>query len=755
MADPPPPFPLFFSPLGLGAVRPVQVDFHQGFGHVRLGSVLSLAGAFDTFIYEAQVEAYGAWGRAFEVAEKADVSVTLVWTDPPGKAYCGIGVANTVIEQCDPEAAVTTGCGRSYGIYRSGCLVHDLDLVVTLNGQRVFSNFGAAPEGRFSGQEDDLNTVEKVYLERFSLGPSDVVAVSVVAAGGLSAADAQRFSVVATGRLRALASPSPGPTASPAPTPAPSGPPASCEAECLAAPQLVAALNARVPYEICGAAPGRCPEACGVAAQFDALCACGLMDEFMAGFDPAAASAWDYLADHGESFYDFVGMSAQAYCCGGQQCQDSVLAVVGEASDQVRAIVELRDLCDGLTCAPTSAPSPVPTSTPTPVPSLVPTPGPTPVPSLNPTPVPSLVPTAAPTPVPTLSPTPVPTLSPTPLPTLAPTPVPSLVPTPLPTTSPTEHDTLAVDVKLNVWAAVLPTLDDKRRLKAAVARGTGIPPADIKGFVLNVSFVDRDRVKAPVDGPRLSRRRERVRRRGLLAAPTLGPTWEPTPLPTQPSLAPTVGPTLPPSYSQPPTVSAAPSALPTARPSPLPTARPSPQPTPAPTTPDPTQTPTPVPTRRPTKAPSHEPTDRPSLPPTRSPTLPPSLRPTPGPSMTAAPTATPAPTSRPSKTPTHAPVPVPTAPPSPSPSETFRPTLLPSLSVAPTTTAAPTLTPAPTSVITFNYTWTLEFELAASRATLGPAAANVTSPEDFELYCLSLLSVRGASAGVGCAFFFF
>ena len=66
-----------------------------------------------------------------------------------------------------------------------------------------------------------------------------------------------------------------------------------------------------------------------------------------------------------------------------------------------------------------------PTLAPTPSPTLAPTPAPTPSPTLAPTPAPTPSPTLAPTPAPTPSPTLAPTPAPTPSPTLAPTPAPT------------------------------------------------------------------------------------------------------------------------------------------------------------------------------------------------------------------------------------------------------------------------------------------------------------------------------------------
>ena len=70
------------APYALGTTG---VDYHQGFGHVLLGNVLSLDSAFDTFLYESSLEAYGFYTLEFVVvANSTEVDITLVWTDPPG-----------------------------------------------------------------------------------------------------------------------------------------------------------------------------------------------------------------------------------------------------------------------------------------------------------------------------------------------------------------------------------------------------------------------------------------------------------------------------------------------------------------------------------------------------------------------------------------------------------------------------------------------------------------------------------------------
>ena len=172
------------------------VDFTQGFGHVRLTNAFALDGGFDTFLYEPTLGAYASWAVAYQVDDAAQaVAVTLVWNDPPGSEYCGYMYAN--------------GTG-------DGCLVHDLDLVVTVGGTRVFANFGAGT-GTYAGQEDTANNVEKVTVFPASMNLNDVVLVTVVS-HGLPYASTQKFSVVVTGVVTKVENPTSAPTVSPMPT---------------------------------------------------------------------------------------------------------------------------------------------------------------------------------------------------------------------------------------------------------------------------------------------------------------------------------------------------------------------------------------------------------------------------------------------------------------------------------------------------------------------------------------------------------
>ena len=181
--------------LGAAYGRP---DYHQGFGSVILADVVPLAREHELFLFEPSVGADTTWTFEFVVdrtsaaaadfAAGSDVRVTLVWTDPPASTYC------------------------------TACLVHDLDLLVSLDGVSTYPNFGAV---------DATNNVERVVLA----GPDDGAALVVsVSAGALASADAQAFALVVTGPLTAaFASPAPTaqttPAPSGAPAPLPTGPP--------------------------------------------------------------------------------------------------------------------------------------------------------------------------------------------------------------------------------------------------------------------------------------------------------------------------------------------------------------------------------------------------------------------------------------------------------------------------------------------------------------------------------------------------
>jgi hypothetical protein len=175
------------------------VDFTQGFGHVRLSNVFSLDGSFDTFLYEDSIGEYATWTKTFTVLSTAtEVDVTLVWTDPPGSAYCGY-----------------------YYQAGAGCLVHDLDLKVYNDGVRFYSNFGAG-DGDYNDQEDIDNNAEKVTISTGALGTTITVSVE---SNGLSYADSQKFALVVTGDVEVSSgtgiTPVPAPTVSSVTTPVP------------------------------------------------------------------------------------------------------------------------------------------------------------------------------------------------------------------------------------------------------------------------------------------------------------------------------------------------------------------------------------------------------------------------------------------------------------------------------------------------------------------------------------------------------
>jgi DNA-binding beta-propeller fold protein YncE len=100
---------------------------------------------------------------------------------------------------------------------------------------------------------------------------------------------------------------------------------------------------------------------------------------------------------------------------------DGSTIAVGDAGNQ-----RVREICTGITPAPTAAPTAAPTTSPTPSPTATPT-----------MPPPTLSPTTSPTPSPTATPSMSPTLSPTTSPTPSPTAAPIMPPTLSPTAAPT------------------------------------------------------------------------------------------------------------------------------------------------------------------------------------------------------------------------------------------------------------------------------------------------------------------------------
>jgi hypothetical protein len=204
--------------------------------------------------------------------------------------------------------------------------VHDLDLKVFVGGERIYSNFGAAAKGQYSGLEDDVNNVEKVSVEKYALAVGDVVQVQVHSYG-LSYAAVQKFAVVVTGSLAADPAPTPQPSQSPAPTPPPSAwDHRSCADACAAdSPEYVAALAAGSAQQVCKA-DYSCTQQCGNYTYFKAACDCGLMDEYLntGEFDVAAF--------------------ADEFCCGGDACQASVADLVGQ-NDQLFDYVALKATC--------------------------------------------------------------------------------------------------------------------------------------------------------------------------------------------------------------------------------------------------------------------------------------------------------------------------------------------------------------------------------------------------------------------------
>jgi len=100
--------------------------------------------------------------------------------------------------------------------------VHDLDLRVTHNGKRLYSNFGAAETGTYAGEEDTQNNVEKTTIASSTLSVGESIAVVVTTDSGLAGDDSQKFALVVTGNVVVLTpslTVSPNPTSIPIPTP--------------------------------------------------------------------------------------------------------------------------------------------------------------------------------------------------------------------------------------------------------------------------------------------------------------------------------------------------------------------------------------------------------------------------------------------------------------------------------------------------------------------------------------------------------
>ena len=79
--------------------------------------------------------------------------------------------------------------------------MHDLDLRVTHNGNRLYSNFGAAKTGTYAGEEDTINNVEKTTIASSALSVGDSIAVVVTTDSGLAGATSQKFALVVTGNV--------------------------------------------------------------------------------------------------------------------------------------------------------------------------------------------------------------------------------------------------------------------------------------------------------------------------------------------------------------------------------------------------------------------------------------------------------------------------------------------------------------------------------------------------------------------------
>ena len=76
-----------------------------------------------------------------------------------------------------------------------------MDLRVTHNGNRLYSNLGAASAGTYAGEEDTVNNVEKTTIPSSTLSAGDSIAIVVSTENGLAGFDNQKFALVITGNI--------------------------------------------------------------------------------------------------------------------------------------------------------------------------------------------------------------------------------------------------------------------------------------------------------------------------------------------------------------------------------------------------------------------------------------------------------------------------------------------------------------------------------------------------------------------------
>lgn len=178
---------------GGGISSVAYYDNHQGFGRIQLSASLPLIDTNDFALEvneKVSISENGEDNYTYQIGEcnsMDELSIMLVWTDPPG----------------------SSGCGK--------CLINDLDLTAEVGGTTYYPNGGTSA--------DTLNNAERI---RIPVVGGDTVEVKVT--GSALGTSSQEYALVVTGCFGGNSptrSPtkSPSPTISPAPTQSPIAPP--------------------------------------------------------------------------------------------------------------------------------------------------------------------------------------------------------------------------------------------------------------------------------------------------------------------------------------------------------------------------------------------------------------------------------------------------------------------------------------------------------------------------------------------------
>ena len=438
------------------ALGSTRLDFTQGFGHVRTSNVFDVTGGLDTFLYEDELSEYSTWIMSYEVTNTStDVTVTLVWNDPPG----------------------SLSCGYTDGGYSSTCLVHDLDLTLFQSGKQMYSNFGAATTGSYSSQYDTVNNVEKITLEADSLIQGEIIDVEVVT-NGLSYANKQKFAVVITGNLKS-STPSPtvtppssmNPTSLPEPAPTQLPIPSPTSVPVPAPTQLPIPSPASVPVPVPSLLPAPEPTNMPSAALSSRLVPAPTPVPFLAS-TPQPIPLPTELPNLPPS--------------------TPILPVPTPNSQPAPTSFPFPMPTELPKPSPSNPPHPAPTNIPQPAPTIKPIPSPTPLPLPVRTELPVPAPSAIPLPLPSFVPLPVPSIIPSPRPSYDPssnpTHVPRPAPSPQPSLSPTVADTVSAAVSMSMTTSVASlTSSQENALRSTIARTLGLDTKNIKDFVVTVS----------------------------------------------------------------------------------------------------------------------------------------------------------------------------------------------------------------------------------------------------------------------------